>query len=159
MLYRRALHLVAAVMVAVLIVPLSDAGGTKDKGKEGLHAHHEHFDKCARACNDCQRICDACSIHCAGMVAKGKKEHFKTLQTCQDCADFCATAAQIVSRGGPFAGLICKGCAEACKRCGDECNKFKDDEWMKKCADECFRCQKACEEMLHHVDHDKGKKG
>ena len=67
--------------------------------------HHamptEAHEECAEACAECQQVCDACATHCAHMLHAGKKEHFDTLMTCRDCADFCATASEIVARGGP----------------------------------------------------------
>lgn len=114
-------------------------------------AHKEMFDTCAKACDECKRICDACARHCVMQVAEGKKEHLRTVQTCQDCASFCATASCIMARQGPFAGLICQGCAEACNRCGKECERF-NDPMMKDCARECRECEKACREMLKHVN-------
>jgi hypothetical protein len=103
---------------------------------------------CAKACSDCQRACDACSTHCAHQLHAGKAEHMTTLATCQDCADFCVAASQIVSRGGPFAKTICAACAEACAACAKECEKFPKDEHMKMCAEECRKCEKACRAMV-----------
>lgn len=120
-------------------------------GKPTSKMSHDYFEACARACSDCQRACDMCSTHCAGLLSQGKKKHAVTLATCQDCADICATAAQIVSRGGPFAALVCKSCADACDRCGEECEKFPDDKHMKMCAEECRKCETACREMVKHV--------
>lgn len=113
--------------------------------------HQEAYQKCAQACSDCQRACDMCATHCAHLMHAGQSEHMTTLATCLDCADFCAAAAQIVARGGPFAGLMCQSCAEACARCAEACEKFPDDEHMKKCAEECRKCEKACLEMVEHV--------
>jgi len=125
-------------------------------GATGNSAEHEHhagaFDGCAKACSDCQRACDSCATHCASMVAEGKKDHLTTLRTCQDCATHCGAAACITARKGPFADLICTACAEACARCGKECDKFSDDKNMKMCADECHKCEKACREMLRHTE-------
>jgi hypothetical protein len=118
-----------------------------DGSGSGHNEHDQMMATCAKACSDCQRACDMCSTHCSHLLASGKKEHIVTLATCQDCADTCATAAQIVSRGGPFAGLICAACADACSRCGKECEKFPNDEHMKMCAAECRKCEKACREM------------
>ena len=116
------------------------------------HSAHAHaFEHCAKACGDCQRACDSCSTHCQHLVAQGKKEHQRTLRTCLDCATHCSAAAQITARQGPFSDLICTACAEACAKCGKECEKFNEDEHMKKCAEECRRCEKACREMLQHV--------
>jgi hypothetical protein len=123
------------------------ARGAEEEEHHGLSDAHE---ECAEACNDCQVKCDACATHCAEQLAAGHKEYLTTLNTCRDCADFCSTAAQIVARSGPFAGLICKGCADACQRCGKECDKF-DHKMMQDCAKECFLCEKACREMLKHV--------
>lgn len=113
-------------------------------------AHGEMFQACAKACSDCQRLCDSCATHCIDMLADGHKEHRATLGTCRDCADFCSAAAQIVARGGPFAQEICKGCAEACAQCAAACEKFADDAHMKACAAECRKCEKACRDMVGH---------
>src|ERR1700733_5428311 len=67
---------------------------------------------CAKACNDCQRMCDSCVTHCADLAAEGNmKGHLTTLKECQDCATCCTAAAQIVARGGPHSVLICECCA------------------------------------------------
>jgi hypothetical protein len=130
-----------------------NAPGDTKADLEKHKMHGEHMLACAKACSDCQRECDTCAAHCAHKIAEGKKEHLTTLKTCQDCADFCVAASQIVARGGPFAMLICAPCAEACAACGKECEKFPDDEHMKRCAAECRKCEKACREMLKHGDH------
>lgn len=119
------------------------------KAADTQHAHHdEGLMECAKACSDCQRACDMCSTHCAHQVKDGKAEHMTTLATCQDCADVCAAASQIVSRGGPFASEICKSCAEACAKCAAACEKFRNDQHMKMCAEECRKCEKACRAMI-----------
>src|SRR5436309_9347270 len=84
----------AAVAVGLLT---TQAEAQKNKPRAEAHdAHAEAFDHCAKACSDCQRQCDSCGTHCAHLLAGGKKEHLKTLQTCEDCATVCAAAAQIV---------------------------------------------------------------
>jgi hypothetical protein len=113
--------------------------------------HAAAYQECAKACNDCQRVCDDCALYCAKLVSEGKREHLATLKECLDCATFCSAAGQIVSRTGPQSALICDACAKACNQCAQECEKFPNDEHMKKCAEECRKCQKACEEMLKHV--------
>jgi Domain of Unknown Function (DUF326) len=148
--------LTAAVAVGLLALSLpghADDKRAADTKPVADHKHDSHFMDCAKACHACARECDACGAHCAKLVSEGKKEHLKTLKTCQDCATFCSAAAGITARSGPFSDLICKSCADACKRCGDACSKHKTDEMMKRCADECYRCEKACKEMLKHVGH------
>jgi hypothetical protein len=117
-------------------------------------AHSEHSEmmqSCARACSDCQRSCDSCSSHCSRMVSEGKRDHLATLMMCQDCAGICATASQIVSRGGPFSNMICAACADACGRCAQECEHFSNDKHMLSCAEECRKCEKACHGMIKHM--------
>ncbi len=109
--------------------------------------HSETMRECARACSDCQRACDCCATHCGRLASEGEKDHLTTLVTCQDCASVCTAGTQIVARGGPFSALICQSCADACARCGKECEKFAGDQHMKMCADECRKCEKACREM------------
>lgn len=115
------------------------------------HGHKGAMSDCAKACSNCQRECDACGHHCATLLADGKKEHLRTLQTCQDCADVCAAAAQIVARQGAFASLICEACIEACAKCAEACEKFPNDKSMLACAKECRACEKACREMVKHL--------
>ena len=133
------------VLVFVVSMVVFSPHSVTDEKQKGV------YDECAKACNDCQRACDACGGHCAMLVSEGKKEHLKTLQTCQDCATLCSAAASIVARMGPFSDTICTACAEACKRCGDECEKHSHDSIMKKCAEECRKCANACNEMLKHA--------
>jgi len=146
-----ATSLVVAVASLAALHSVPATGQDKKPESGSRDEHHEAYERCAKACNDCQRVCDTCATHCARQVADGKKEHDKTLQTCNDCADFCAAAARIVARGGPFADLICQSCAEACARCGKACEQFPDDKMMKACAKECRRCEKECQGMLKHV--------
>lgn len=145
--------LVAFALAIFGVVMFAQQGNTDEKAE-----HKEHggaMRACAKACSDCQRECDSCATHCAHQLHEGKKEHLTTLMTCQDCANFCGTAAQIVSRGGPFARLVCEGCAEACSRCGKACENFPDDKHMKQCAKECRKCEKACRDMVKHIGHSK----
>ena len=131
----------AAFAVALLAAPVQAA-----------EHHDKHFLDCAKACDDCGRTCDACAAHCAKMAIDGKKEHAKTMGTCMDCATACKAASCVVARQGPFSKLMCTACADACKMCGDECEKLKDDAMMKECADECRKCEKACRDMLKHME-------
>ena len=81
------------------------------------------------------------------MLHEGKKEHLTTLATCRDCATVCSAAAQIVARGGPFAGLICESCAKPAAS-APWCEALPDDEHVSACAEECRNCEKACKAML-----------
>ena len=148
----------AAALVAVEATGLAQAK-KKKKADAKDEGHHGMGDPCAAACGACQRSCDSCATHCADLLAAGEKVHLETLRTCQDCATICASAAQIVARSGPFADLICTGCAEACSRCAKACEQHPADEHMKACAEECRRCEKECREMLKHVGGPGGAPG
>ena len=149
----------AAVLALILFVlsagmAQTTAGKPPQASAPGPHDQHRSaMEACAKACSDCQRACDSCGTHCARLVASGKTDHFKSLQTCRDCATFCAAAAQMVAREGPFVDLMCKACAEACDRCGKECEQVPADAHMKQCAEECRKCAKACRDMLQHMKH------
>jgi hypothetical protein len=110
-----------------------------------------HFMVCAKACDDCERICNLCATHCAKLAAEGKKEHLDTARACIDCAAICGAAATVTAKDGVFSDLICTACADACKRCGDLCEKHSSDPIMKQCAEECRRCEKACREMIKNA--------
>jgi hypothetical protein len=47
----------------------------------------------------------------------------------------------------PKAKAACAACAEACKTCGAECDKFDSPE-MKACAKACRECERTCREMV-----------
>lgn len=142
----------ALTMAAMGSRSVGQEQGAADKPTRKEKRQHRHnvkaYQDCAKACSDCQRECNACTTHCGHMLADGNERHLTTLESCQDCADICAVASQIVARGGPYSNLICEACAEACKKCAEECEKFPDDEHMTKCAKACRDCEKACRDML-----------
>lgn len=149
-----------AGLTAATLGALQGAAGAQAPGRVAPHAggaeaHDSMMEACAKACSDCQRECESCATHCTRRLEAGMKDHAKTLATCLDCASFCSAAASIVARSGPFAGLICKACVDACVMCGKECEKFPDDKHMKSCAEECRKCEKACKEMAAHAGHDR----
>ena len=146
MTYRKLLGLVPLVALA-----LGVCAATAEEKKGDKDRHGSAFMDCAKACGMCAGMCDACSAHCARMLADGKKDHLTTLRTCLDCATICGAAACVTARGGPFSDTICTACAEACKRCGDACEKHKDDDIMRRCTEECRKCEKACRAMLKHT--------
>ena len=117
------------------------------QGPDHVDPKMPFFSVCAKACDDCARMCEMCSSHCARLLTEGKKEHQVTLQLCQDCAAVCQAAGRVTAKDGPMSQLICTACADACKRCSDECAKHAGDPMIKQCAEECRKCEKACREM------------
>ena len=135
---------------AAALAGLSGGVAHADDKVQG-HAHEEHFAKCAKACADCTNACSSCHHHCASLVTTGKQDHVKTMNLCNDCAEFCGAAAKLSARHGPLAALICEACAKACDQCGAACEKFTDDKHMADCAKACKDCAVACREMVKHL--------
>ena len=142
-------------MIAIVVGALGGFAalcGSQARGQQPS-AHHEHFVQCAKVCADCQVACDSCFHHCAALVAKGGKEHVKTMHACVDCAEYCALAAKLSARQSTFAVTACDGCAKTCDACATECEKFKDDKHMADCAKSCRDCAKSCRTMIEHSKH------
>ena len=129
------------------------ASGAKTFGAEDEHEHQTPFEKCAKACADCQTHCDSCFHHCAELVAKGDKDHAKSMHACVDCAECCKLAATLSARLSPYAAAACECCAKCNDDCAAACEKFPDDKHMAMCAKSCRDCAKACREMIQHLKH------
>ena len=105
--------------------------------------------RCIEACYDCAQTCTVCADACLG------EEMVKDLVGCirldLDCADICATTGQIASRrtGGDMSLLrrMIETCTEACRVCGDECERHAErHEHCRICAESCRACERACRE-------------
>jgi len=70
----------------------------------------------------------------------------------------CVAAGRILARRGPFSLLICDACAEACARCGANCEQHASDPVMAACARACRDCEKACRDMLKYRSSGKSTK-
>lgn len=105
--------------------------------------------RCIEACYDCANTCTVCADACLGEDIV--KELLQCIRLNQDCADACiATGALASRRTGTNEALLkrmIETCAEACRLCGDECQKHADrHEHCRICAEECRRCEQACRE-------------
>ena len=67
----------------IALFGFAQQGQTQDKKVDHME-HNEMLQACAKACSDCQRMCDMCATHCSHMLAEGKKEHMPTLGACPD---------------------------------------------------------------------------
>src|SRR5436853_567263 len=77
-------------------------------------ASPEQFAACARACADCQLMCDRCFHHCSTLVAKGAKDHVQRMRLCLDCAECCKMASSLTARHSAFSVGACAFCATCC---------------------------------------------
>jgi hypothetical protein len=145
----------AAVALAALSLFAVTFGPGRAAEEKPVHVHRSaEMEKCLKACAECVSECESCFHHCVELTASGHKEHVKTLKTCVDCGDICATAAKIIARQGALSAQACEGWALACDACGAECEKFSADAHMKACAKTCKECAAACREMIKHVGHE-----
>lgn len=113
-------------------------------------------DKLIRAIEEmlnCGQVCTSCADACLA------EEHVSMLVQCirldMDCADLCFTTARIATRraGGNVEVIapLLTACIEACRRCGDECERHAremDMEHCRICAEACRRCEQACTDAL-----------
>jgi hypothetical protein len=106
---------------------------------------------CIQTCYECSQTCTACADACLSedMVA----ELVKCVRTNLDCADICATTGAVLSRHTGYDAnvtrAVLEACAQACKACGDECERHASmHEHCKVCAESCRRCEQACRDLL-----------
>jgi hypothetical protein len=106
------------------------------------------YAKCAQACLDSMKACQACNKHCAEMLHHGMKEHEKSRRLSEDCQEICALCAKLCKRKGPITAAMVEACRKACDLCGAECRKYPTMKPMADCAKSCAACSKICRELL-----------
>jgi hypothetical protein len=111
---------------------------------------------CCDTCANCAEACNKAFHHCLEQAAAGKPQHARMAQTVADCAAFCALSAALISRKSMMMILSCRACADACRRCAQECETFDTDLDMKICADACQRCEESCRNMVKVMGADSG---
>ena len=102
--------------------------------------------ECIGHCSGCHNLCVNTIAHCLDLGGKhAAREHIGLLQ---DCADICATTADLMLRGSAYRRQLCGVCAEICQRCAEDCEQLAPtDGVMQQCAVVCRRCSEACREM------------
>lgn len=105
---------------------------------------------CIEACFDCAQACVACADACLG--ERDLAMLVRCIRLEQDCADICLAAGRVLSRqaelGGGLARATVEACAQACRLCGEECQRHASHmEHCRVCAEACRRCEQACREL------------
>lgn len=110
--------------------------------------------RCIEACYDCANTCTVCADACLGddMV----KDLVQCIRLNLDCADVCRATGAVGSRRTGTNEAVLKRmvetCAEACRLCGDECEKHaQKHEHCRICAESCRRCEQACREVAESI--------
>jgi hypothetical protein len=109
--------------------------------------------RCIEACYDCAQACTACADACLGEDIV--RDLVQCIRLNLDCAGVCSATGQIASRrtGTNEATIkqMIETCAEACRLCGDECDKHAHMEHCRICAETCRRCEQACREASRTI--------
>jgi len=129
-----------------LLARRSDAAGGQSSADDPKHAGMAK--SCCDACGTCAEACNKAFHHCIEQASAGKPRHGKMAQTVADCAAFCTLSAQMIARHSMMMVLSCRACADACRRCAQECETFDTDIDMKICLDACQRCEESCRNMV-----------
>jgi hypothetical protein len=120
-----------------------------DQASGGDDPKHAGMAKsCCDACGNCAEACNKAFHHCIEQASAGKPRHAKMAQMVADCAAFCALSATMISRHSMLMTLSCRACADACRRCAQECATLDTDIDMRICVDACQRCEESCRNMV-----------
>jgi len=119
-----------------------------DGSSEGDAKHKAMMKSCCDACGECARACNTAFHHCVEQAAGGKLPHARMAQITADCAAFCELSAKLISRHSTLMPLSCRACADACRRCAQDCATLDTDLEMKTCVDACSRCEESCRNMV-----------
>ena len=103
------------------------------------------------ALNDCTEACTSDAD--ADLSEHHVLELVKCIRLCQDCADICATASNVISRQTDYDSGVTRALLEACvlicKSSGDECEQHaQTHEHCRVCLGACRRCEQACRDLL-----------
>ena len=142
-------NLIGSAAAAATGIALAGSRANAQNPAGGDQAHSDAMWKmCCNTCDDCAKACNKAFHHCVTQAGMGKAPHARTAQITADCAAFCELSAQMLARNSVLAMLSCQACADACKRCAQECESFDSDLEMKMCVQECQRCEESCRKML-----------
>ncbi len=115
---------------------------------------NEALIRCIEACYECAQTCTSCADAC--LAEAMVKDLVQCIRLNLDCADVCAATGSVASRRSGSNELVIKRmietCAEACRLCGDECEKHAQmHDHCRICAEACRRCEQACQEAADTI--------
>ena len=106
---------------------------------------------CIDECFVCAQTCTACAD--ANLGEPDLETMLRCITLCLNCSDVCLATGRVLNRQTEFvpelAQAVLQACIEACRLCGDECERHAHHhEHCRICADECRRCRQACKDAL-----------
>lgn len=132
--------------ITLLGATVALAGSASSAAAQTAKSEDPHAE-CLENCNDCR---DKCERTFNWTLRNGKPEHLKLSQLLVDCSEFCALSATLISRRSALMDIAALACADACKECLAECERFSDSEIIL-CAQSCRECEKSCREMVDRM--------
>lgn len=107
--------------------------------------------RCIETCLECGQACTACAD--ADLAEQTVAHLITCVRLNLDCADMCGTTGRVLSRQTGYdrdlTRAVVQACAQACRVCGDECERHAQmHEHCRVNAEVCRRCQQVCEEVL-----------
>ena len=114
----------------------------------------EHLVETLQTVADCAQVCSICADACLNEPTVINLTRCITINL--DCATICDATAAVLTRQGLDQPSILtaqlKACMEACRVCGEECERHATMmEHCRVCAAQCRRCEAACRELLDQI--------
>jgi hypothetical protein len=102
-------------------------------------------------CFDCAQSCTACAD--ADLGEPDVETLIACITLCHNCSDICLSTGRLLSRQTEFvpelARVALQACIEACRLCGDECERHAHHhEHCRICEEVCRQCEQACSDAL-----------
>lgn len=116
-----------------------------------INNDRELLARCIEACIGCAQTCTACANACLSEDAV--QQLVKCIRSDLDCADVCMTTGRVLSRHTGYDANVTRAvlqlCAQACRSCGDECDRHASKHaHCRICAETCRQCEQICQEVL-----------
>jgi hypothetical protein len=138
---RELLGVLGATAAGLATVAGAGEARASQEGKDDIH------ERCARACMDCEMMCNHAFHHCYEQIKAGKQDYARPMHLCVDCGDVCSTAGKLVARMSPLMTHTCRACAASCDDCIAACEKL-DTPDIKEFVATLRKCAKSCREMV-----------
>jgi len=110
--------------------------------------------RCIEDCYDCAQTCVSCADAC---LAEPMVEQLRQcIRFNLDCADVCTATGSVATRRTAWNERVIvsllETCAEACRLCGEECEKHADHmQHCRICAEACRRCEDSCRDAIGSI--------
>ena len=117
---------------------------TPSRKEPGMATDQQAMDRCIDECFAVAQVASRCADSCLG---GGQADAMaQCIRRCLDAVAITTACAELMIRNSPFAGPVCRVCADVCDACAEECERYEGDV-MRQCAEACHRCAETCRQM------------